>query len=477
MGHWTEGLVDELVQRFGESLDRQTLTEIAFTAGREIEILYGRTFRCVVRLTSTIEPNGLPMVDVPNVYVGSVESGRNVWEIPDPVDPKQAAVLQLLPLEPPVTRATSVGEALSIAGQIIAEASRSGCLTAPYVLHWLANAHEPEQIKNLFRRLMDPAVRFHVPILSRMIEGWWFQISRRVLVATRAIEDEGRLLEWLLPDEGTTGCHGLPLVAVEPVLIVARATQQPIDWALTARIWPAEVERPSDRRWSVLANAVHTHGVPIITVDSNSTPSEIACQVVLKGYWHGYIDGNDAALAKGVELAYPHAVESILRRTGAPNPTSAAAMLLEQLVHPGFDPAQGAEMTRRYVRRKVSIVVMEHRKREHPERYPWTKVGISERRFYKLLPLFAKKVNGRYDYDHDEVIEQMKAHLNSKDRDRQVRAAALEVLRSHGFKEEAARKWLQRHRLEDAVDAWPRGRRPNSAVVEEPALLVPGVAR
>ena len=37
-------------------------------------------------------------------------------------------------------------------------------------------------------------------------------------------------------------------------------------------------------------------------------------------------------------------------------------MLLEQLVHPGFDPVRGAEATRRYVQGKASIIFMEHRK-------------------------------------------------------------------------------------------------------------------
>ena len=39
---------------------------------------------------------------------------------------------------------------------------------------------------------------------------------------------------------------------------------------------------------------------------------------------------------------------------------------------------------------------MEHGKAEAPDRYPWTQIGISERRYYKLLPQFARKVNGRY---------------------------------------------------------------------------------
>jgi hypothetical protein len=102
---------------------------------------------------------------------------------------------------------------------------------------------------------------------------------------------------------------------------------------------------------------------------------------------------------------------------------------------------------------------MEYRKGEAPDRYPWTQVGISERRYYKLLPRFAQKVNGRYVLDHDDVAGRMKAYLDRVDDVRAVRAAALDVLRSHGFGAEAARKWLQRHRPEEAVDAWPRGPR------------------
>ena len=103
---------------------------------------------------------------------------------------------------------------------------------------------------------------------------------------------------------------------------------------------------------------------------------------------------------------------------------------------------------------------MQHRKAEAPDRYPWTQLGISERRYYKLLPQFAQKVNGRYVYEQDDVVARMKEHLNRQDQARAVRAAALDVLRAHGFSEEAARKWLQRHRPEEAVSAWPRGQQP-----------------
>jgi hypothetical protein len=276
---------------------------------------------------------------------------------------------------------------------------------------------------------------------------------------TNETEDEGRLIEPLLDKSAARG-EVIPLAAVEPILIAARTTRQPVGWAFTARLWTEGVRRPIDRPWSKIAKAIHGNGIPTITLDPNSTPYEIACQVLLKGYWHGYIGGDEPALANAVAMAYPRQVQRLQRETRAPSTTSAAATLLEQLIRPGFDPAQGAEATRRYVRRKASIAVMQHRKLEAPDRYPWTQVGISERRYYKLLPLFAQKVDGRYDYDRDNVVASMKAYLDRKDSERTIRMDALEVLRSRGFGEEAARKWLQRHRPEEAVNAWPRGRRP-----------------
>jgi hypothetical protein len=208
-------------------------------------------------------------------------------------------------------------------------------------------------------------------------------------VTSETEDDDGRLIELLL-DNTMTGGEVVPLAAVEPILIVAPMTRQPADWAFTARIWPEGVQRPNDRPWSKIAMAIHGHGIPTITLDSISTPYEIACQVLLKGYWHGYIGSDEPALANALAMAYPQQVERIQRATRAPDSAFAAATLLEQLIRPGFDPAQGAEATRRYVRRKTSIAVMQYRKGEAPDRYPWTQVGISERRYYKLLPLFAQ---------------------------------------------------------------------------------------
>jgi hypothetical protein len=461
MGHWSESLVDEVAQQIGGNPDRRLLMDLAAQAGREMEVLSGRSFRPLRRMTSVFETNGLPFADIPDMQVGSMKPMAGARESPDPVNPQMAAVLQGATLANPAPNAVPAADALWIAGQLVAEASQTGRLSGDYVLHWLGASMDREQRMELMRRVMDPAVRFSVPVLAVPVGGWWIQIARRLIWVTSETEDEGRLIELLL-DNTKTGDKTAPLAAVEPILIAARMTQQPADWAFTARIWTEGVRRPIDRPWRKIATAIHGHGIPTITLDPVSTPYEIACQVVLKGYWHGYIGGDEPALANAVAEAYPRQVERIQRVTRAPDSTSAAATLLGQLIRPGFDPAQGAEATRRYVRRMASIAVKQHRKGEAPDRYPWTQVGISERRYYKLLPQFAQKVNGRYVLDHDDVVARMKAHLDQVDRGRAARAAALDVLRAHGFGEEAARKWLQRHRdrLEEAVNARPRGQRP-----------------
>ncbi len=455
-------LVDEVVRevarRGGGNPDRRKVIEKLAEASGELEILSGRSFQPARRKTSVFEPNGLPFVDLPDLLIGATESIAGAWAIPDPVNPRMATVLQVAPLAEPALKAAPVAEALWIAGQLLAEASRAGRLSGDYVLYWLGTVNQEQRVE-LMRRVMDPALRFSIPILGVAVGGWWIQIARRLIWVTNETEDEGRLFELLLPT-AKTGGDTSPLAAIEPILTAVPMTRQPADWAFTARIWTEGVQRPVNRPWNKIAGAIHDHGIPAITLDPVSTPLEIACQVVLKGYWQGYIRGDEPALANAIAMAYPRQVDRIQRVTRAPDRASAAATLLEQLIRPGFDPAQGAEATRRYVRRKASIAVMQHRKAEAPDRYPWTQLGVSERRYYKLLPQFAQKVNGRYVYEQDDVVARMKEYLNRQDQARAVRAAALDVLREHGFGEEAARKWLQRHRLEETVSAWPRGQQP-----------------
>lgn len=388
--------------------------------------------------------------------MGSWKAAAPVWPIADPVNPQIAIVLQLAPLAAPAAAAVPVADALFAAGQVVGAAAAEGRLGADYVLHWLANNTEPEERKAIFRRVMDPAVRFQVPIVAGELGGWWVQVTRRLVWVTQETPEEGRLLEPLFGLEAG-GERPVPLCAYENILVAARLTSQPVEWAFMARVWTADVRQPADRPWRDIAGAIHSHGVPIITIDPASTQLEIACQVVLKAYWHGYISGDEPGLANAIALAYPKQVARVRTHGGAPSMTAAAATLLEGLIRPGFDPALGAEASRRYVTRKASIAVMNHRKREAIDRQPWTLLGISERRYYKLVPSYAPMNGGRYQVDAS-VIARMRNHLDARDTAREIRVVAREVLREHGFSEAAARKWLQRHRPEEAVKAWPRGK-------------------
>jgi hypothetical protein len=269
--------------------------------GRELEVLSGRSFHSPRRTTSVFEPNGLPFVDVPDMQVGSMEPVAGVSAVPDPANREMAAVLQVSPLAAPLTKAAPLADGLWFAGQLT-ETSRAGCLSPDHVLRWLG-AVDPKERMELMRRVMDPAVRFSVPILAVSVGEWWIQIARRLIWVTSETEDEGRLIELLL-DTTMTGGDVPPLAAIEPTLIAAPMTRQTADWAFTARIWTEAVRRPIDRPWSMFAKAIHRHGIPTITLDLASTPYEIACQVVLKGYWHGYISGDELALANAVAMAY-----------------------------------------------------------------------------------------------------------------------------------------------------------------------------
>jgi hypothetical protein len=55
-------------------------------------------------------------------------------------------------------------------------------------------------------------------------------------------------------------------------------------------------------------------------------------------------------------------VERVARGTAAPDQRWAAAVLIEGLMHPGFDPNVGAAASRRGVARKATIAVLNHRK-------------------------------------------------------------------------------------------------------------------
>ena len=159
MGHWSESLVDEVAQQVGGSPDRRVVMDALAQAGRELEVLSGRSFHPLRRMTSVIEPNGLPFVDIPDMQVGSAEPGAEAWEVPDPVNRQMASVLQVSSLADPAPEAAPAADALWIAGQLVAKTWQTGLLSRDYVLRWLGESVDHEQRMELMRRVMDPAVR------------------------------------------------------------------------------------------------------------------------------------------------------------------------------------------------------------------------------------------------------------------------------------------------------------------------------
>jgi hypothetical protein len=247
------------------------------------------------------------------------------------------------------------------------------------------------------------------------------------------------------------------MAAIEPLLIAGRVATHPADWAMAVRIWPSAA-RPAGRPWRHLAGAIHEHGIPVLSVDPDSTVEEIQCQILLLAHWHKYISGGAPEVADAIAAAYPQAVGRIARATGVPGTRAAAAMLFEGLLRPGFDPARGAAAARRYVNRKATIAILNHKKTTDGGVRPWEALGISERRYYKLLNQFAPKTGTRYDIDAD-VLEKIRAHLISRDEQTETHAAAMELLQERGFSYAAARKWLQRHPYSEVLTAWPRSKR------------------
>ena len=96
-------------------------------------------------------------------------------------------------------------------------------------------------------------------------------------------------------------------------------------------------------------------------------------------------------------------------------------------------------------------MVRAHRAAE-TDSHPWADFRIDERYYYKLLARFAQKdPDGRYVLD-DAIKSSIRDYLSEQER----RKAAMEFLRGRGFSDAAARKWLQRHGIDEIATAKPR---------------------
>lgn len=216
-------------------------------------------------------------------------------------------VPQLGPVPQPVTRVISIASALRAAGVLVHMAFRSGFLTRDFMVSWLRQ-FPPADRTAFLHELVDPSYHVHVPVATGVGDGWWFQITRRLMWITPAA-DEQRLVEPLFPDADEAL---RTLVAVEPLLIAARVTSHPADWAMAARIWPS-AGRPAGRPWRYLASAIHEHGIPVLSLDPESTSEEIQCQLLLLAHWHKYIGADEPQIADAIAAAYPKAVGRIAR--------------------------------------------------------------------------------------------------------------------------------------------------------------------
>jgi len=447
MGHWAERLLPEVKERLGIKGDEQDaeLLEHARQGQALIEQLTAHQFEGGTRELH-IDLGGLPFAPTLDTRTSGMRTDVEAWPIPDPVDPEFANVLQVSRRRNPPHHAVPKSEALSAAAAVLAMVHRNRWLwLAPRL--WFVEQGKARPAAEFGRGLIDPGRHVYVPVAAGEVEGWWFQVSRRVFFVTKETPDEPGLVEPLTPERG-----GMVLVAGEPILIVARVMEHPSDWAFVARVWVADAMPRHPRAWRTTSRAVHAHGLPILCLDEASTPEEVVAQLLLVAYWHGYLGGDESALIPAaLASAFPRDVARVMHGTGASGPEAAASFLFERLLRPGFDPTRGAGSIRNYIARHATTLVSEHRS-ALAVHHPWDELGIKERHYYKLLARFAEQgPDGRRVLDHPTKAK-IRDHLEKGRR----RQAELALLRGRGFTDEAARKWLQRHDLDAISTAQPR---------------------
>ena len=137
---------------------------------------------------------GLPFVELPGLLIGSEESPGGLWPIPNPVERDRATVVQVAEVTPPPGRVMPVAGALRVVGNLVHAAARSGFLSREYVLSRLGHSFHGEDRTAFLRGLLDPSNHVHVPEAAAAGDGWWFQITRRLLWITQATEEQ-RLVE------------------------------------------------------------------------------------------------------------------------------------------------------------------------------------------------------------------------------------------------------------------------------------------
>ena len=459
MGHRADENLPELKSSLGIKGDAhdEELLALLRAAQEQIEHLAGRRFGAGGPKALRIAANGLPFVEISDLQTDArFRSDEAVWPVPDPVNGEVARILEMRPPDQLAASAGPLSAPLRTAAGLVATGVSEAAFTKA-VWHWLAATRQQGLFEEVFRDAMDPGIHVHVPIVGASVEGWWVQISRRLLVVTKETPDDRHLVETLLQRP-----KGPALVVTEPLIIVARLTEHPVVWAMPIRVWITAGTRPTTA-WRILTGpaAIHRYGLPVLSVDGESTVEETTAQLLLAAYWHGYLEGDGHEIPAALVAAFPDEVRSIERRTDARDLTDAATRLFERLLRKGFDPLVSAETMRHYVRNHARTIVRAHRSKEWTGS-PWQRLDISEGYYYKLLRRrgVPKGHDGRYAVD-DGLIEDLRRELDRSSESRERRQLALGLLLDRGFSREAARKWLQRHAIEEALGAWPRTSRPS----------------
>jgi hypothetical protein len=96
-------------------------------------------------------------------------SDREVWPIPDPVNPDIATIVQLAKPADMATSAMPTGSALWAAGQFVAWAVRAQRLDPRFMLWWLGKAFDPQQRVGYLRLAVEPTHRLFVPIAAATV--------------------------------------------------------------------------------------------------------------------------------------------------------------------------------------------------------------------------------------------------------------------------------------------------------------------
>ena len=454
MGHWSEQDLADIKRRLGIGGDEHDEELLAYlqASQEEIERLAGRRFDVERLATLDLKPNGLPFLPVDDLHVDRPPATDvSVWPIPDPVHPEYGRVLQVIAPYGVAPRAGPLSDALAYAARFAASAAREGAFTDT-MARWLAAEREQDRLEEVLGWTMDPASQVHVPVARSEIDGWWIQFSRRLFVVKHDTPDDVGLVEVLI--DGSD--KGWALVASEPLIIIARRTEHPTIWAMPIRVWISSGTKAS-RTWSIPrgAEAIHRYGLPVVSLDGDSTAAEATAQLLLAAFWHGYLD-DSPEIPMALVSAFGREVGTIRRGTGDPDDRAAATRLFERLFGKGFDPSCSAETMRHYVRHHARTIVRAHRASQRTDQ-PWQRLGISEGYYYKLLRKkgVVKGADGRFVVN-DAVLGSLRDELEARSAVRTRNQAAIELLEGRGFSKANARKWLQRHPIEEIAIARPR---------------------